>query len=154
MSLVGWSAHRARTAFGPHLVRGRSAPKWRNEGAADHEMTTSQRVRSIEQHRRRCRAEPLIPEVALELQAAGTVVSHLDDPADVEMWREAGRLAGRRLGRHVRTGSTRCGCADRDGSHVWVVDLDYEVSEAEQRRSVLLLSAVFDGVRRPPEPGG
>jgi len=70
------------------------------------------------------------------------------------MWREAGRLARRRLGRHVRTGSTRCGCADRDGSHVWVVDLDYEVSEAEQRRAVLWLSALLDGVHGPPEPDG
>jgi len=148
-----WSAHRGQvrdwSAFGPPEV----ALKWRNEGAADHEMTTSRRVQSLEQHRRRRRAELLIPEVAFELQAAGTVVSQLDDPADVEMWREAGPLAGRRLGRHVRTGSTRCGCADRDGSHVWMVDLNHEVSEAEQRRSVPLLSAV-DGVRRLPEPDG
>jgi len=115
-------------------------------------MTTSRRVQSLDRHRRRRRAEPLIPEVAFELQAAGAVVRHLDDPADAEMWREAGRLAGRRLGRHVRTGSTRCGCADRVGSHVWVVDLDHEVSEADQRRAVLVLSAIFDGVHGPPEP--
>lgn len=140
--------------FGPHLVRGRSALKWRNEGAADLKMTISRRVHNLDRHRRRRRAEPLIPEVALELQAAGAVVRHLDNPADAEMWREAGRLAGRRLGRHVRTGSSRCGCTDRDGSHVWVVDLDHEVSEAEKRQSVLLLSAMFDGIRRPKRPNG
>ena len=110
--------------------------KWRKEVVADHKMTPPRRVQSLEQHRRRRRAEPLIPEVVFELRAAGAVVRHLDDPADGEMWREAGQLAGRRLGRHVRTGSTRCGCADREGSHVWVIDLDYEVREAEQQRSV------------------
>lgn len=61
-------------------------------GAADHKMTTPRRVQSLEQHRGRRRAEPLIPEVVFELRSAGVVVRHLDDPADAEMWREAGWL--------------------------------------------------------------
>jgi len=76
-----------------------------DEGMADHEMTTARRVTSIEEHRRRRRVEALMPEVMLEFQSTGVVLRHLDDPAEVEFWREAGRLIGRRLGRHVRTGA-------------------------------------------------
>jgi hypothetical protein len=37
---------------------------------------------------------------------------HFDEADEAEVWREA-RLAGRRLGVHVRTGRARCVCPDR-----------------------------------------
>jgi hypothetical protein len=65
------------------------------------------------------------------LRRRGDVSQHLDEADEAEAWREAARLAGGRLGVHVRTGRTRYVCPDRVGVHVWAVNLDVEVSEAE-----------------------
>jgi hypothetical protein len=120
-----------------------------DEGVADHEMTTSRRVTSIEDHRRRRRVEALLPEMALEFQSTGVVLRHLDDPTDVDVWREAGRLVGRRLGRHVRTGVTPCGCAALTGAHVWVLDLDREATAADRAQAIQLVSTLVDGGEPP-----
>jgi hypothetical protein len=110
-------------------------------------MTTSQNVVSLAAVRRRLRVEPLIPEVASELSATGTLIRHLDEPTDFDFWREAGRAAGRRLRFHVRTGSTPCGCADRAGAHVWVLDVDRQATVEEGLRAVMLLDELYAGVR-------
>ncbi len=125
-----------------------------DEGVADHEMTTARRVTSIEEHRRRRRVEALMPEVMLEFQSTGVVLRHLDDPAEVEFWREAGRLIGRRLGRHVRTGVTRCACEDLSGAHVWVLDLDREATAADRAQAVQLVSALLEGSEESPKVDG
>ncbi len=114
-------------------------------------MTTSRRVTSIEEYRRRRRIEALMPEVALEFQSTGVVLRHLDDPADVDLWREAGRLTGRRLGRHVRTGVTRCGCEGLSGAHVWVLDLDREATAADRAQAIQLVSALLERSEGSPE---
>jgi len=92
-----------------------------------------------------------MPEIALEFQSTGVVLRHLDDSADVDLWRQAGRLTGRRLGRHVRTGVTPCGCEDLSGVHVWVLDLDREATAADRRQAVLLVNALFEGPGALPE---
>jgi hypothetical protein len=108
-------------------------------------MTTSRNVVSLAAVRRRRRINPLIPEIAWELAATGTLVRHLDEPTDVDSWREAGRAAGRRLGVRVRTGSTRCGCVGSEGVHVWVLDINREATVEDQLRAVMLLKELYAG---------
>ncbi len=108
-------------------------------------MTTSRNVVSLAAVRRRRRVEPLIPEVTSELSANGTLIRHLDEPTDVDFWREAGRAAGRRLGVRVRTGSTRCGCVGGEGVHVWVLDIEREATVEDQLRAVVLLEELYAG---------
>lgn len=86
-----------------------------------------------------------MPEIALEFQATGVVLRHLDDPAEVDTWREAGRLVGRRLGRHVRTGVTPCACTGLAGAHVWVLDLDREATAADRAEAVERVSSLVKG---------
>ena len=135
----------------------------------DHISTTSGAVEDIETFKLRRQAARIVP-LLLDPLSRDHVVQHLDDPHEVAAWREAGRIAGRQLGIHVRTGQTSCGCVDRTGEHVWVANLDAQVPEEGIGAAALnRLTALVDGPeqegsvrsRRPllrlvpqPLPGG
>ena len=136
---------------------------------ADHISITFRGVEDLEAYRRRRQVDAVLPDVLDSLRRSGDATQHLDDPREAVVWREAARAAGRRLGVHVRTGETGCGCSDRDGVHVWVVNLDAEVNEADLRAALNRVVALVDGspgVRRfrhrrpspplvpPPPPAG
>lgn len=136
---------------------------------ADHISITFRGVEDLETYRRRRQVDAILPDVLDSLRRSGDATQHLDDPPEAGVWREAARVAGRRLGVHVRTGETACGCPDRDGVHVWVVNLDAEVNEADLRAALNRAAALVDGspgVRRfrhrqpspplapPPPPAG
>ena len=65
----------------------------------------------------RRRLERLAERLAVELRRDRTVVSSSDFVEDVEFWRRAARLAGRRIQLHVRTGLSR------DGGKVWATEV-------------------------------
>ena len=111
----------------------------------DHISTTFGAVEDLARFKLRRQAAMIVPQL-LDPLSRDHVLEHLDDPSDVAAWREAGRMAGRQLGIHVRTGQTSCGCADRSGEHVWVANLDAEVSEEGIGAAALdRLTALVDG---------
>ena len=118
------------------------------EVPTDNILTTLGRVEDLETFKLRRQAARIVPQL-LDPLSRSHVIQHLDDSDEVAAWREAGRMAGRRLGVHVRTGRTSCGCADRTGAHVWVANLDAEVPEEGIGAAALnRLAALVDG----PEP--
>ena len=124
---------------------------------ADHISITFRGVEDLAAFRRRRKVEAVTPHLLDPLRRRGDVSQHFDEADEAEVWREAARLAGRRLGVHVRTGRTRCVCPDREGVHVWAVNLDVEVSEAEVRAAINRAAALVDGSpgmsrRRRPSP--
>ena len=115
------------------------------ETPTDHISITSGAVEDLERFKLRRQAVRIVP-LLLDPLGRDHVVRHLDDPYEVAAWREAGRMAGRQLGIHVRTGQTSCGCADRTGEHVWVANLDAEASEEGIGAAALgRLTALVDG---------
>jgi len=68
--------------------------------------------RTVDELERR-RVERLVPQIMDELQAYRSVTHGTEHVKDVELWRKAARIAGRRLGIQVRTG------VSRDGRKVW-----------------------------------
>ncbi|MCU1428408.1 MAG: hypothetical protein JWL83_2408 [Actinomycetia bacterium] len=62
---------------------------------------------------RRRRLEHLAADLKTELLIRRSLTMSVERVEDVELWRSAARLAGRRLGIPVRTG------VSRDGSTVW-----------------------------------
>ncbi len=113
------------------------------------------RVASIEGRKVEALAAQLLPV----LRDRGSLMVDAEDVADVDLWRRAARLAGRRLGCRVRTGVVGA------GARVWAVSLDHEVTEGDLRRVGLAVDAAVDAhrvgagrlalVRRgPPTPGG
>jgi hypothetical protein len=69
-------------------------------------------VRLTDELQRR-RVEKLVPQLMDELQTHRSVTHGADQVADVDVWRKAARIAGRRLGIPVRTG------VSRDGTKIW-----------------------------------
>jgi hypothetical protein len=59
------------------------------------------------------RLEILVRELENQLRTDRGVKHGVDYVADVDLWRKAARIAGRRLGIPVRTGISR------DGTEVW-----------------------------------
>ena len=111
----------------------------------DHISTTSGAVEDIETFKLRRQAARIVPQL-LDPLSRDHIVRHLDNSGEVAVWREAGRMAGRRLGVHVRTGQTSCGCPDRTGEHVWVANLDAQVPEEGIGAAALdRLTALVDG---------
>ena len=120
------------------------------ETPTDHISITSGAVEDLETFKLQRQAARIVPQL-LDPLSRSHVIQHLDDPYEVAAWREAGRIAGRRLGVHVRTGQTSCGCSDRTGEHVWVANLDAEVPEEGIGAAALSrLTALVDG----PDPQG
>ena len=111
----------------------------------DHISTTFGAVEDLARFKLRRQAARIVPQL-LDPLSRDHVLEHLDDPSNVAAWRAAGRSAGPQLGIHVRTGQTSCGCADRSGEHVWVANLDAEVSEEGIGAAALdRLTALVDG---------
>jgi hypothetical protein len=69
-------------------------------------------VRVTDELERR-RVEKLVPQLIHELKTHRSVTHGADQIADIDAWRKAARIAGRRLGIPVRTGLSR------DGTKVW-----------------------------------
>ncbi|MEX2652296.1 MAG: hypothetical protein WD473_07610 [Acidimicrobiia bacterium] len=113
------------------------------ESTTDHISITFRGVEDLAAFRRRRHVEAVVPHLLDSLRRRGDVSQHSDEADEADLWREAARVAGRRLGVHVRTGRTRCVCPDRDGVHVWAVNLDVEVSEAELRAAVNRAAALM-----------
>lgn len=113
--------------------------------AADNISTAFRNVEDLGAYRRRRLATAIFPQLLDPLRRGGDVIRHLDDPDQIDLWREAGRIAGRKLGVHVRTGQTGCGCPDGIGVHVRVVNLDAEVTDGEMRVALNRLTALIDG---------
>ncbi len=61
----------------------------------------------------RRRLEHLVEQLTQQLLVRRGVTHGTDYVEDIELWRKAARIAGRRLGMQVRTG------VSRDGSKVW-----------------------------------
>ncbi len=139
------------------------------ETPTDHRLTTLGKVENLKTYKLKRRAARIVPQL-LDPLSRDHVVQHLDDSGEVAVWREAGRMAGRRLGVHVRTGQTSCGCPDRTGEHVWVANLDAPAPEEGVGAAALnRLAALVDGpehrgsvrsrppwlrlVRQPPPAG-
>lgn len=110
------------------------------------------RVARIEDRKVEALATQLLPV----LRDRGSVMVDAENVTDVDLWRRAARLAGRRLGCRVRTGV---------GARVWAVSLDHEVTDADLRRVGLAVDAVVDARRAtgrglsvvrsgPATPGG
>jgi hypothetical protein len=59
------------------------------------------------------RLERLVPQLEYELRTYRSVTHGADQIGNVELWRKAARIAGRRLGIPVRTG------VSPDGTKVW-----------------------------------
>ena len=115
------------------------------ETPTDHISITSGAVEDFERFKLRRKAARIVP-LLLDPLSRDHVIRHLDDSDEVAAWREAGRMAGRQLGIHVRTGQTSCGCADRIGEHVWVANLDAQVPEDGLDAAALdRLTALVDG---------
>jgi hypothetical protein len=60
------------------------------------------------------RLEILVQELTIQLRDMRSVKHGTDYVGDVDLWRKAARIAGRRLGIPVRTG------VSHDGTEVWV----------------------------------
>lgn len=102
------------------------------------------KVVALEDRRMRALSDELLPV----LRDRGSVMVDAVDVDDVDRWRRAARVAGRRLGCRVRTGVAS------DGSRVWAASLDYELSEADYR-SARAFDALFDSLPAPrPGPHG
>lgn len=90
------------------------------------------RMVSIEDRKTERLAAVLERRMAPQLHM-GSVTAPLSDVADVDRWRRAARMAGRRLGWRVRTGISE------RGGYVWVIDIrepPAEVLEAHQRETM------------------
>jgi hypothetical protein len=61
----------------------------------------------------RWRLERLVTKLAAELEARRSLTYSTEYVEDVDLWRRAARVAGRRLGVPIRTG------VSRDGTKVW-----------------------------------
>ena len=59
------------------------------------------------------RLELLVDELTVQLKVSQGATHGIDYVEDIELWRKAARIAGRRLGIAVRTG------VSRDGTKVW-----------------------------------
>ena len=73
------------------------------ETPTDHISITSGAVEDFERFKLRRQAARIVP-LLLDPLSRDHVIRHLDDSDEVSAWREAGRMAGRQLGIHVRTG--------------------------------------------------
>jgi hypothetical protein len=91
------------------------------------------RVVNIESRKVERLADDLLPV----LRDRGTLVADTTTLEDVDRWRRAARLVGRRLGWRMRTGKSR------DGSRVWAASQDYELTDADRRVEGLRLDALF-----------
>jgi hypothetical protein len=88
--------------------------------------------------------ERLAEELLAVLRDRGAVVADTARLEEVDRWRRAARLAGRRLGWRMRTG------VSRDGSRVWAASDDYELTDADRRLAGLTLDALLKGDDWPP----
>lgn len=80
--------------------------------------------------------DKLALRLAAELRGRGSLTRDVTEIEDVTVWRKAARKAGRILGHSVRTGVS--------GSNVWVVDNDYEVTDAQMREAGETVSALIN----------
>lgn len=85
--------------------------------------------------------DKLALQLAAQMRGRGSLSADVADIENVDVWRKAARKAGRILGHNVRTGVS--------GSRVWVVDNDYEVTDADMRRAGETMSAVINRHRSP-----
>lgn len=92
------------------------------------------KVVDLEDRKMRALADELVPV----LRDRGSIILNATKVDDVDRWRRAARLAGRRLGCRIRTG------AAKDGSRVWAASLDYELTDEDRRRAGLAMDALFD----------
>ena len=99
------------------------------------------RVVDLERARVERLAHELVPHLRGEL---GQLVVRVTEVEDVDRWRRAARRAGRLVGGKVATG------VSRDGSTLWAVRTDGEVTPAQQAEAARVMQAILDPPGGPP----
>lgn len=93
------------------------------------------------------RIRRMVDDISAALVSVGQAIAKVQtDRIDPDLWRLAARRAARQAGLHVRTGLSR------DGSTLWAVDMDREVTEADMRRAALATDRTLSDPLTLPNP--
>ena len=93
----------------------------------------------------RVRVEQLARELTPHLREREQLVVRVAEVEDVDRWRRAARRAGRSLGWRVATG------VSHDGSTLWAVRTDGEVTPAQRAEAARVMQAILRLPGSPPD---